>query len=41
MSYYQFNWQEILQKAGKKTILKKKLLSIIYSTKKQLKKDKK
>ena len=34
MSYYWFNRQEILQKA-KKDILKKKLLSIIYKTKKR------
>ena len=34
MSYYQLNRQEILQKA-KKDILKKKLLSITYKTKKR------
>ena len=34
MSYYQFNRQEILQKAKKKHILEKKLLNIIYKTKK-------
>ena len=33
MSYYQFNRQEILQKAKKEDI-KKKLLSIMYKTKK-------
>ena len=33
MSYYWFNKQEILQK-GKKNILEKKLLNIIYKTKK-------
>ena len=33
MSYYWFNKQEILQKA-KKHILEKKLLNIIYKTKK-------
>ena len=37
MSYYLFNRQEILQKA-KKHILKKKLLNIIYKTKKLEKK---
>ena len=37
MSYYLFNRQEILQKA-KKTYSKKKLLSIIYKTKKLEKK---
>ena len=34
MSYYWFNRKEIFQKA-KKDIPKKKLLSIIYQTKKQ------
>ena len=37
MSYYLFDRQEILQKA-KKHILKKKLLNIIYKTKKLEKK---
>ena len=36
ISYYWFNWKEILQKA-KKDIPKTKLLSIIYQTKKQQK----
>ena len=34
MTYYQFNKKEILQKA-KERYSKKKLLSIIYKTKKQ------
>ena len=39
MSYYQFNRQEILQKAKKKKrILEKNLLNIIYKTKKLWKK---
>ena len=34
MSYYLFNRQEILEKAKKKDIQKKKLLNIIYKIKK-------
>ena len=40
MSYYQFNKQEI-QRKTKKIYSKKKKLSIIYWTKKQLEKEKK
>ena len=35
MNYYWFNKKEIVQKAKKKDILKKKLLNIIQKTKKQ------